>query len=102
MPLAPCRAVSIPARTVSSFAGALELATMGVLVEGVWHDRGYEQDKHDGRFERDASKFRNWVKTDGEVGPGGIAGFKAEAGRYHLYAAYFCPWAHRTLIMRKL
>lgn len=75
---------------------------MGVLVEGVWHDRGYEQDKHDGRFERDASKFRNWVTTDGSAGPGGAAGFKAEAGRYHLYAAYFCPWAHRTLIMRKL
>jgi putative glutathione S-transferase len=75
---------------------------MGVLVEGVWHDRGYEQDKHDGRFERDASKFRNWVTADGSTGPGGNGGFKAEAGRYHLYAAYFCPWAHRTLIMRKL
>ena len=75
---------------------------MGVLVEGVWHDRGYGQDAHDGRFERDASKFRNWVTADGAPGPTGQGGFKAEAGRYHLYAAYFCPWAHRTLIMRKL
>ena len=75
---------------------------MGVLVEGIWYDRGYEQDKHDGRFERDASKFRNWVTADGAAGPSGKGGFKAEAGRYHLYAAYFCPWAHRTLIMRKL
>jgi putative glutathione S-transferase len=75
---------------------------MGVLVEGIWHDRGYGQDKHDGRFERDAAKFRNWVTADGSAGPSGRAGFKAEAGRYHLYAAYFCPWAHRTLIMRKL
>lgn len=75
---------------------------MGVLVEGVWHDRSYGQDKHDGRFERDASKFRHWVTAGGFAGPSGKAGFKAEAGRYHLYAAYFCPWAHRTLIMRKL
>ncbi len=75
---------------------------MGVLVEGVWHDRGYGQDRHDGRFERDASKFRNWVTPDGSAGAGKIAGFKAEAGRYLLYAAYFCPWAHRALIMRKL
>jgi len=75
---------------------------MGVLVEGVWHDRGYEQDKHHGRFERDASKFRHWVTPDGAPGPSGRGGFKAEAGRYHLYAAYFCPWAHRALIMRKL
>ena len=75
---------------------------MGVLVEGVWHDRDYGQDKHDGRFERDASKFRNWVTSDGSAGAGKVAGFKAEAGRYLLYAAYFCPWAHRALIMRKL
>ena len=75
---------------------------MGMLVEGVWHDRGYGQDEHDGRFERDASKFRNWVTADGSAGPTGRGGFKAEAGRYHLYAAFFCPWAHRALIFRKL
>lgn len=75
---------------------------MGVLVEGVWHDKGYDQEKREGRFERDASLFRNWVTADGSPGPSGQGGFKAERGRYHLYAAYFCPWAHRTLIMRKL
>ncbi len=75
---------------------------MGLLVEGTWHDRGYEQDKHDGRFERDASAFRNWVTVDGAPGPSGDGGFAAEAGRYHLYASYFCPWATRCLIMRKL
>ena len=75
---------------------------MGVLVEGVWHDRGYDQDKNEGRFERDAAAFRNWVTADGAPGPSGRGGFKAEPGRYHLYASYFCPWAHRTLIMRKL
>ena len=75
---------------------------MGVLVEGVWHDRGYNQDKYEGRFERDASVFRNWVTPDGAAGPSGEGGFRAERGRYHLYASYFCPWATRCLIMRKL
>ena len=60
------------------------------------------QNEKQGRFERDASIFRNWVTPDGTPGPSGEGGFKAERGRYHLYAAYFCPWAHRTLIMRKL
>ena len=75
---------------------------MGVLVEGVWQDKGYGQDKVQGRFERDAALFRNWVTADGAPGPSGAGGFKAEAGRYHLYASYFCPWATRCLIMRKL
>ncbi len=35
-------------------------------------------------------------------GPSGEGGFPAEAGRYHLYVSYACPWAHRTLIMRAL
>ena len=75
---------------------------MGVLVDGKWHEKGYDQEKNEGRFERDAAAFRNWVTADGAPGPSGEGGFEAEAGRYHLYAAYFCPWAHRTLIMRKL
>ncbi len=75
---------------------------MGVLVDGVWHNKGYHQDKNDGRFERDAAVFRNWVTPDGAPGPSGEGGFKAERGRYHLYASYFCPWATRCLIMRAL
>ena len=75
---------------------------MGVLVEGKWHEKGYDQDKNGGRFERDASVFRNWVTPDGAPGPSGQGGFKAERGRYHLYASYFCPWATRCLIMRDL
>ncbi len=75
---------------------------MGVLIDGTWHNRGYDQEKNQGRFERDASKFRNWVTADGAPGPSGGGGFKAERGRYHLYASYFCPWATRCLIMRKL
>ena len=75
---------------------------MGLLVEGVWHDRGYEQEKSAGRFRRQDSGFRNFVTADGAPGPTGRGGFAAQAGRYHLYVAYFCPWAHRCLIMREL
>ena len=46
--------------------------------------------------------FRNWVTADGSPGPTGEGGFKAEPGRYHLYVSLACPWAHRTLIFRKL
>ncbi|MBS0534384.1 MAG: glutathione S-transferase family protein [Proteobacteria bacterium] len=73
---------------------------MGLLVDGVWQDQWY-QTKH-GRFERQAAKFRNWVTADGSAGPSGDGGFKAEAGRYHLYVSLACPWAHRTIIFRKL
>ncbi len=75
---------------------------MGVLVDGIWHERGYDQEKNAGAFERDASKFRNFVTADGSPGPTREGGFKAERGRYHLYASYFCPWATRCLIVRKL
>lgn len=37
-----------------------------------------------------------------EIAADGSSGFPAEAGRYHLYVSLACPWAHRTLIMRKL
>ena len=46
--------------------------------------------------------FRNWITPDGSPGPTGRGGFRAEPNRYHLYVAFACPWAHRTLIMRKL
>ncbi len=75
---------------------------MGLLIEGVWHDRGYETKKTGGSFVRKASWFRNWVTVDGTAGPSGEDGFQAEPGRYHLYVSLACPWAHRTLIFRKL
>ncbi|MEI2383604.1 glutathione S-transferase family protein [Breoghania sp. JC706] len=75
---------------------------MGLLVDGKWQDRWYDTDKTGGSFEREKSQFRNWVTADGAPGPSGEGGFEAEAGRYHLYVAYACPWAHRTLIFRKL
>jgi len=75
---------------------------MGLLVDGVWRDQWYDTAKSDGRFERSAAQFRNWVTADGTAGPSGKGGFKAESGRYHLYVSYACPWAHRTLIFRVL
>ncbi|QUG77293.1 glutathione S-transferase family protein [Erwinia sp. E602] len=75
---------------------------MGQLIEGVWHDTWYDTKSTGGRFKRSEAIFRNWVTADGEAGPHGKGGFKAEAGRYHLYVSLACPWAHRTLIMRQL
>ncbi|MDX1710422.1 MAG: glutathione S-transferase family protein [Rhodovibrionaceae bacterium] len=75
---------------------------MGLLIDGEWHDKWYDTKKHGGRFQREESQFRNWITADGSPGPGGEGGFEAEAGRYHIYFCYACPWAHRTLIFRKL
>ncbi len=75
---------------------------MGLLVNGEWHDQWYDTKKDGGKFKRDASSFRNWVTPDGSAGPSGDAGYKAEPGRYHLYLSLACPWAHRTMIFRRL
>jgi putative glutathione S-transferase len=74
---------------------------MGLLVDGHWQDKWYESSK-DGAFQREQAQRRHWVTTDGQPGPSGEGGFAAEAGRYHLYVSLACPWAHRTLILRKL
>ncbi len=74
---------------------------MGLLVEGRWQDQWYESSK-DGAFQREQAQRRNWLTADGKPGPTGVGGFAAEAGRYHLYVSLACPWAHRTLILRKL
>ncbi|WP_325895212.1 glutathione S-transferase family protein [Grimontia sp. NTOU-MAR1] len=75
---------------------------MGLLVDGVWRTNWYDTSKTNGRFTRKAPSFRNWITKDGSAGPSGEGGFKAEPGRYHLYVSLACPWAHRTLIFRKL
>ncbi|MCA1242301.1 glutathione S-transferase family protein [Stappia stellulata] len=75
---------------------------MGLLVEGVWNTDWYDTKSTGGRFVRNSAAFRNWVTPDGSPGPSGEGGFKAEAGRYHLIVSYACPWAHRTMILRKL
>jgi len=69
---------------------------MGLLVEGKWTDQWYETASTGGKFVRSDAQFRDRVSADGS------SGFKAESGRYHLYVSYACPWAHRTLIYRKL
>ena len=75
---------------------------MGLLVDGRWQDQWYDTAKSGGRFVRSESAFRNWVTADGSAGPSGKGGFRAQPGRYHLYVSLACPWAHRTLIFRKL
>lgn len=70
---------------------------MGVLIEGQWRDQDLPQETGaSGAFQRIDSRFRDRITADGS------SGFKAEPGRYHLYVAYGCPWAHRTLIFRAL
>ncbi|WP_105264982.1 glutathione S-transferase family protein [Pseudoalteromonas sp. T1lg76] len=75
---------------------------MGLLVQGKWRDQWYDTESSQGEFNREAAQLRNWVTAEGEAGPSGEAGFKAQKGRYHLYVSLACPWAHRTLIFRKL
>ena len=75
-----------------------------MLVNGKWTAAWHPVQGNDprGRFVRQASTFRNWVTPDGEAGATGEGGFKAEAGRYHLYVGLMCPWASRTLMARIL
>jgi glutathionyl-hydroquinone reductase len=80
----------------------LEVNVMGLLIDGVWRDQWYETESTGGRFVRQDSAFRNWITPDGRPGLSGEGGFKAEPGRYHLYVSLACPWASRTLILRKL
>ncbi|NCO21657.1 MAG: glutathione S-transferase family protein [Rhodobacterales bacterium] len=75
---------------------------MGQLVDGIWHDTWYDTKESGGAFVRSNASFRNWITADGSAGPSGEAGFKAEAGRYHLYVSYACPWANRALFFRAL
>ncbi|MGL6020320.1 MAG: glutathione S-transferase family protein [Gibbsiella quercinecans] len=75
---------------------------MGQLVDGVWQNTWYDTKSTGGRFKRSTAQFRNWVTADGQPGEHGAGGFKAEKDRYHLYVSLACPWAHRTLLMRKL
>jgi len=70
---------------------------MGIVVDGRWHDEELVgETSATGEFRRVESRFRDRITADGS------SGFKAEPGRYHLYVAHACPWAHRTLIFRAL
>src|SRR5688500_8720050 len=67
----------------------------GQLIDGEWVQERDWAGK-DGRFNRQTAVFRDRITRDGS------SGFPVEAGRYHLYVSYACPWAHRTIITRKL
>ena len=69
---------------------------MGKLVEGKWQDVWYDTKTSGGKFVREDAGFREWVENKPN------AKFQPESGRYHLYVSLACPWAHRTLIFRKL
>lgn len=49
-----------------------------------------------GQFVRQAYSIRDRITADGS------SGFPAEPGRYHLYVSLACPWAHRSMIVRRL
>jgi len=76
---------------------------MGHLQDGVWtHEEQLVEHDGNGAYVKRPSKFRNWVTPTGEAGPTGTDGFVAESGRYVLYAATSCPWAHRAVLYRVL
>ena len=75
-----------------------------MLIDGRWSETWQPVQGVDskGSFVRRPSSFRNWVTPDGSAGATGEDGFRAEAGRYHLYVGLICPWASRTLMARRL
>ena len=75
---------------------------MGQLVNGAWSDEWHDASRTGGAFQRSESRWRSWVTPDGRTGPTGRGGYAATPGRYHLYVSLACPWAHRTLILRRL
>ncbi|MGQ0577765.1 MAG: glutathione S-transferase family protein [Betaproteobacteria bacterium] len=68
----------------------------GYLLGGEWKAGWYDTRKTAGEFERPPATFHDSVTADGS------SGFPAKPGRYHLYVSLACPWAHRTLIFRRL
>ncbi len=69
---------------------------MGLLINGRWDSAATMIPVENGRFVREPAAFRATITADGG------SGFKAEAERYHLYVAYHCPWAWRTMLYRAI
>ena len=67
---------------------------MGLLIDGKWQNQWYDTAGSGGRFVRSDTQFRHWITADGSPGASGDGGFRAEAGRYHLYVSLACPWAN--------
>jgi putative glutathione S-transferase len=68
---------------------------MGQLIDGVWVKDSVSSNDQKGSFKRASSVFRNKISSNHST-------YLPETNRYHLYVSYACPWAHRTLIFRKL
>ena len=64
---------------------------MGLLVDGQWQDKWYDTSSSGGKFQRESAKLRNWVTADGNAGPSGVGGFKAESGRYQFVCVTGLP-----------
>ncbi|MCG5239381.1 glutathione S-transferase family protein [Azospirillum doebereinerae] len=76
---------------------------MPQLVNGVWVKGDIAASEiRNGAFHREPTRFRGWITPNGEADPQGEPARPAEAGRYHLYVSYLCPWASRALIFRTL
>lgn len=73
---------------------------MGLIINGEWRDQGYDTDSNEGEFQRQETTFRRWIGVSDSGSE--TESFPAASGRYHLFVSYACPWAHRTLIMRRL
>jgi putative glutathione S-transferase len=98
------RSGRLAARSRWSGGGEISGQERRMLVNGRWTQDWQPVQATDakGGFVRQISGFRNWITPDGAAGPTGAAGFKGEAGRYHLYVGLICPWASRALMARKL
>lgn len=68
---------------------------MGMLINGIWTNGSIIKSDKKGAYDRQPRSFRDFISHEHPV-------FKPESNRYHLYVSYACPWAHRTLIYRKL
>lgn len=75
---------------------------MGLLRRGEWHTDWYDTEATEGEFQREDAGFRDWVVSPDGVGPADAQTWPAASGRYHLIVSLACPWAHRTLIFRRL
>ena len=67
---------------------------MGLMIDGVWQRESRDRADGQGAFARPDTVFRDRIEPGGRFPP--------EAGRYHLYVSLACPWAHRTLIFRRI
>src|SRR4029077_11966270 len=67
-----------------------------VSIRGGMNAQFPDEETKSGEFKRQEDAFREWISNDGS------SPYAAEAGRYHLYVSLACPWASRTVILRKL